>query len=103
MISRWTSYRAFQFDANVADLRASEASQVSEIALYLKANPSLKVGLDGSMVPHNQDLSNDRVRTVRDALIEAGVPGSKIQAGPFDDTKVPQDGRVTVLFRTANY
>jgi outer membrane protein OmpA-like peptidoglycan-associated protein len=103
VINRWTSYRDFQFDSNQAELRASETNKVSEIALYMKANPSLKVGIDGSMEPRNQDLSDQRISTVRDALIKAGVPTSRIEAGTFGDRKLAHDGRVTVLIRTANY
>jgi outer membrane protein OmpA-like peptidoglycan-associated protein len=101
VISRWTSYRDFQFDSNLAELRASDTNQVSDIALYLKANPSLKVGIDGSMEPRNQELSDQRVSTVREALIKAGVTNS-IQTGMFGDKKLAHDGRVTVLIRTAN-
>ena len=44
----------------------------------MNQNPSLRVGIDGSMDPRgtdprNQDLSDRRVNTVRDALIQAGV------------------------------
>jgi outer membrane protein OmpA-like peptidoglycan-associated protein len=39
---------------------------------------------------------------VRDALIQAGVPASKIQAGAFGDTQLARDRRVEVLIRTAN-
>jgi outer membrane protein OmpA-like peptidoglycan-associated protein len=102
VINRWTLYRDFRFDSNQADLRASDTNKVSEIALYMKANPSLKVGIDGSMDPRNQDLSDQRVRTVRDALIKAGVATSRIQAGTFGDSKLARDGRVAVLIRTAN-
>lgn len=105
MIDSWTSYRDFQFDSNHAELRASDTNKVSEIALYLKANPSLKVAIDGSTEPRNTNLSDQRVNTVRDALIKAGVPTSRIQAGTFragtfDDPKFPRDGRVVVMIRT---
>jgi outer membrane protein OmpA-like peptidoglycan-associated protein len=78
-------------------------NKVSEIATYLKANPSLNAGIDGSMDPLNRNLSNLRVGTVRDALNQAGVSTSRIQAGTFGNTKLPRDGRVVVFIRTANY
>jgi len=99
---RWTCYRDFKFDSNQTNLRVSDANTVFEIAIYIKANPTLKVGFDGSMEPLNQDLSDQRVATVRDALIEAGVPGSRIQAGVFTDGKSAHDGRVAVLVRTVD-
>lgn len=103
MINRWTSYRDFRFESNQAELPSSQMNRVSEIATYLKANPSLNAGIDGSMEPRNLDLSDQRVGTVRDALIKAGVPASRIQAGTFGDTRLPRDGRVVVFIRTANY
>ena len=102
MINRWTAYRDFRFDSNQTDLQTSQTNKVSEIAHYLKANPSMKLGIDGSMEPRNQELSDQRVSSVRTALIEAGVPTTRIQTGAFGDKKLPRDGRVTVLIRTAN-
>jgi Outer membrane protein and related peptidoglycan-associated (lipo)proteins len=103
VINQWTSYRNFRFDHDQADLLVSETNKVSEIALYMNANPSLKIGIDGSMEPRNQPLSDQRASTVRDALIKAGVLTSRIQTGVFADTKLPHDGRVFVFIRTANY
>ena len=102
MIDHWTWYRDIRFDSNQPDLRTSETNKLSEVALYIKANPSLKVGIDGSREPRNQDLSDQRVKTVRDTLINAGVPKSRIQTGTFSDSKLTHDGRVGILIRTAN-
>lgn len=107
MVSLWTLYRDFRFDYNRSDLQASEARKVSDIARYMKQNPSLKVGLDGSMDPRgldprNQDLSDRRVSAIRDALIKAGVPASSIQMGAFGDARLTRDRRVAVLLCTAN-
>jgi outer membrane protein OmpA-like peptidoglycan-associated protein len=81
--------------------------KVSEIAQYLKGNPSMKVGLDGSMDPRgtdprNQELRDRRVSAIRDALINAEVPDSKIQMGAFGDAKLARDRQVAVLVRTGN-
>ena len=97
---RWIWYRDFGFDSNQTNLRVSDANKVFEVATYMKANPSLKVGLDASIEPVNQDLSDQRVAAVREALIEAGVPTARIQAGAFTDSKSMHDGRVAVLVRT---
>ena len=103
----WTLYRDFQFDYNQPNLRASETKKVSEIARYLKGNPSLKVAIDPSLNfrgtdPRNQDLSDQRVSAIRDALIKAGVPAAKIQTGAFGDPKLARDGRIALLVRTDN-
>jgi outer membrane protein OmpA-like peptidoglycan-associated protein len=71
-------------------------TKVSEIASYMNENPSLRIGIDGSMDPRgtdprNQDLSDRRISAVRDALIEAGVPSSKIQSGVYGDAKLARD------------
>jgi outer membrane protein OmpA-like peptidoglycan-associated protein len=73
----------------------------------MQQNPSLQVGIDGSMDPRgtdprNQDLSDRRVGAVRDALIQAGVPAYRIQTGAFGDTRLTRDRRVEVLIITGN-
>ena len=107
IVSRWTLYRDIQFAYNRSDLQPSEVKKVSEIVWYLQANPSLKVGLDGSLDPRgtdprNQDLSNQRVNIIHDALVNAGVPDSRIEMGAFGDTNLTRDRRVAVLLKTAN-
>jgi outer membrane protein OmpA-like peptidoglycan-associated protein len=78
--------------------------QVSEIANYMKQNPSLEVGIDGSIpsgsTSSNQILAGRRVIAVREALINAGMPASHIETGAFGDAKLAQDRRVEVLIRT---
>jgi outer membrane protein OmpA-like peptidoglycan-associated protein len=107
VVDRWTSFRDFWFAFNKADLPASEMSKVSEVVAYMKQNPSLRVGIDGSMDPrgtdpHNQDLSDRRISAVRDALIKAGVPAAQIQVGTFGDAQYTRDRRVEVLVRTSS-
>ena len=78
VISRWISYRTFWFDSSMEDLRSSDGGRVSEIAYYMNQNPSLKIGIDGSIPSGSklgsQDLADRRISSVYDALIEAGVP-----------------------------
>lgn len=107
MVNSWTSFRDFWFDFNRADIQPSDTSKASEIADYMNQNPSLRVGIDGSMDPRgtdprNQGLSDRRVDAVRDALIQAGVPASKIRTGAFGDARLTRDRRVEVLISTAN-
>jgi outer membrane protein OmpA-like peptidoglycan-associated protein len=71
----------------------------------MKQNPSIRIGIDGSMAPggtdpRNEDLSDRRVSAVRDALIQAGVQSSRIQSGAFGDTQLKRDRRVEVLLST---
>jgi outer membrane protein OmpA-like peptidoglycan-associated protein len=100
-VVRWTSYREFWFDSNKVDIQASDSSKVSDIANYMKQNPSLRIGIDDTNTnPRSNDLSERRVRAVRNALIEAGVPSARIQSGAYGDAKLAQDQRVEVLVRS---
>jgi outer membrane protein OmpA-like peptidoglycan-associated protein len=105
-VSCWTSYREFWFADGRADLHDAEMAKVSEIANYMKKNPSIQVGIDATLDPQNhnqrdQDLSNQRVKAIRDALVKAGVPADKIKAGAFGDPKLQRDRRVEVLYASA--
>jgi outer membrane protein OmpA-like peptidoglycan-associated protein len=106
-VNRWTLYRDFRFENNRSELQASETKKASEIAQYLKDNPSLKIAIDGSMDPHGTDpqdrqLSDRRASAVRGELIKAGVPANKIELGAFGDKRLARDRRVAVLVRTDN-
>ena len=104
VVSCWTSYRDFWFADGRADLHDAEMAKVSEIVTYMKKNPSLHLGIDASLDSQNynkrdQDLSNQRVKAIRDALINAGIPANKIQVGPFGDPELRRARRVEVLLR----
>ena len=105
VVGLWTAYREITFDSNEADIEPSGKSTISEIAAYMAQNPSLELGIDGSInsastEPLNQDLSNRRVSAVHDALVHAGVPASKIQTGSFSDPQLRRNRRVDVLLKT---
>jgi outer membrane protein OmpA-like peptidoglycan-associated protein len=105
-VNRWTSYRLFNFDDGSASIRTSEMKQVSAITAYLAENPSLQLGIDGSVDANivnrpDRDLDERRVNAVRNALMEAGTPASRIETGAFGDPRLRSEGRVQVLFITA--
>jgi outer membrane protein OmpA-like peptidoglycan-associated protein len=105
-VSNWTPYREITFGRNATDIEPSGMRTISGIAAYMARNPSLELGIDGSMnsagtEPSSQDLSNRRVSAVRDALVEAGVPASKIQTGAFGDPRLRRNRRVDVLLKTS--
>jgi outer membrane protein OmpA-like peptidoglycan-associated protein len=87
--SGWSAYRDYTFNANSNEILGSDSSKAREVANYTDRNPSVRVGIDGS--------NERRVVVVRDALIVAGVPASKIQTGAFGDPQLRRDGRVGVL------
>ena len=89
MAGGWTSYWEYTFNTNSNEILRSDRSKAKEIANYMDQNRSFRIGLDGS--------SERRVGVVRDALMVAGVPASKIQTGAFGDPQLRRDGRVAVL------
>jgi outer membrane protein OmpA-like peptidoglycan-associated protein len=105
VIQYWTSYRDFWFDAEKAAIHDADWHIVAEIAAYMKDNPSLQLGIDGSTNPRatqwrDQNLCDRRVSAIRDSLISAGVPAYRISEGMFGDVRFRRNGRVEVLLRT---
>ncbi|HTF34740.1 MAG TPA: OmpA family protein [Myxococcota bacterium] len=112
----WISLRDIMFDYDKADIRSSEMGKISDVATYVRQNPSVLVGIDGSTDllrgtnQYNESLSRRRVANVRDALIRAGVSANQIETGGFgaerakcnNDTEQcsRRDGRVEVLARS---
>lgn len=102
IVGRWASYRVIDFDYARSELSAADRSVISDVAAYMAKNPSLQVGLDGYNDPNSPRLSERRVGTVREALIAAGVPPSKIQVGAFGDPQLRTDRRVEMLLSTGS-
>jgi len=113
---QWSSFRNFLFDFDKSAIRSNETSHVSDVAAYMKQNPSARVGIDGyadprGTDPYNQGLSERRVDAIRDALVKAGVAGDKIETGAFGEQRLlcndsteacwQTDRRVEVLISTA--
>jgi outer membrane protein OmpA-like peptidoglycan-associated protein len=105
MIANWASYRDFWFDQNMTQIHEADRYLVSEIATYMRANPTLELGIDASTNPRataQRDLTirDNRVNAIRSALIAAGVPANRISAGQFGNVDQRRDGRVEILLRT---
>lgn len=86
----WRQFGDVQFDVDKAVLRPSDADRVSELAAYLKQNPTFRVELEGFADPrgsetYNMKLSTRRVNAVRDALIAAGVEKERILVGAYGE------------------
>jgi outer membrane protein OmpA-like peptidoglycan-associated protein len=113
----WILLRDILFDYDTADIRPSETGKISEIAAYVKQNPSVRVGIDGSTDllrgtnRYNLALSERRIANVRDALIRTGVSADRIETGRFgveraecnDSTErcSQREGRVEVMGRSS--
>jgi outer membrane protein OmpA-like peptidoglycan-associated protein len=107
IVERWTSYQDFNFAYDDARIQNADAGKIASIAAYMQANPSLQLGIDGSMDSRGSDqrnaaLADRRVNAVRSSLIDAGVPAHRIKTGAFGDPQTRRDRRVEVLFTTAN-
>ena len=112
----WSALKDFTFDYDRTDIRSSEQNQPSEIAAYARQNPGVRLGIDGATDllrgtnQYNTGLSQRRVSTVRDALIQAGVSADRIETGKFAVQRAncndsvercsQRDGRVEVLARS---
>jgi len=106
VVEGWTSYREFWFLYNDASIQDSERAKLTEIATYLRQNPSLQICVDGSMDPRgtdprNTELSDRRVKNLCDALIKEGVSANRIVTGSVGDTELRRDRRVEVLIASA--
>jgi len=111
------SLKEIMFDYDRSDIRYSESRKPSEVAAYMSQNPSVRLGIDGytdvrGTSQNNPPLSQRRVTTVRDALVQAGVPADRIETGTFGSDRVmcspsteqcsQREGRVEVLVRASN-
>ena len=85
----WSWYSDYTFNVNSDDILRSDGNKAREIADYMNRNPSFRVAIDGA--------NERRVASVRDALINAGVPAYKIQTGAFGDPQLRRNSRVAVL------
>ena len=88
----WSSFRDFLFDFDKSAIRSNETNHVSDIAAYMKQNPTVQVGIDGHTDPRgtdafNQGLSERRVNAIRDALVNAGVSAGRIKTGAFGESR----------------
>lgn len=86
----WRQFGDVRFEVGKADLRPFDADKVSELAAYLKQNPTFRVELEGFADPrgsdaYNMKLSSRRVNAVRDALIAAGVDKERILVGAYGE------------------
>lgn len=101
---RWTAYRTFTFDTANVEVSASDMPKVYEIVEHLRQNPSLDVGIDGTLGAQavNDDdriLGNQRAAAVRRALMDAGagIASYKIFSGAFSDPDRRRVGQVQIL------
>ena len=113
---QWSTFRDFLFDFDKSAIRSNETGHVTDIAAYMKQNPTARVGIDGHTDPRgtdafNQGLSERRVNGIRDALVKSGVSAGRIHTGAFGESQPKcndsteacwqSDRRVEVLISTS--
>jgi outer membrane protein OmpA-like peptidoglycan-associated protein len=87
--SGWNSYRDYTFKSDNDNIISGDRNKAREIAAYMNNNPSARIALDGS--------NAQRVNIVRGALLNAGVPASRIQTGAYGNPQYRRNSRVAVL------
>jgi outer membrane protein OmpA-like peptidoglycan-associated protein len=98
-VKSWTVYQDFTFDNNSATLHRVQNDKVLAIARHLRENPSQTVAIDSSQYKSgNKDLADRRSRSIREALINAGVPSESIRMGTYGNKNVMRSDRTSVLF-----
>jgi len=80
------------FDTDKATLKPDGQEVVNEIASVLKANPSLKLSIEGhtdntGTAAKNKQLSIDRATTVMNYLVAIGIPKANLKATGFGAEK----------------
>ena len=86
------------FDTAKATIKADSEGQIEEIAGLLKANPRLKLSVEGhtdntGTPDGNRKLSDERAKAVRAALLAKGIEAGRLQAKGFGQDKPVADNR----------
>jgi outer membrane protein OmpA-like peptidoglycan-associated protein len=79
------------FDLNSANLKPTARERLAKVAGILIAYPDIHVEVDGytdntGAADYNQQLSQQRADTVRNYLVQQGVPASSIEAKGFGES-----------------
>ena len=85
----WSLFVDFTFTAENDAISDSDRTKPRRVAQYLEGHPALQVGLDG--------MHLGRVSSVRAALIDAGIPSSRIRIGAFGEPHLRGERRVLVM------
>lgn len=92
VVERWESAEDISFQLNRVEIQAKCASKIARLATWVNRNPLVIVALD----PHSDQpsaftgetdsrLHERRVRSVRDALVAAGIAPERIRTGPVGE------------------
>ncbi len=80
------------FDYDSYDLRPDAQSSISQAASYLSAHPAIRVVIGGycderGSAEYNLALGENRANSARTALVNAGVPASRLRVISYGKEK----------------
>ena len=81
-----------QFEPRQASLSERCNAKIARITRWLQENPEIDVRLAGTAdraVREDTELAAQRVESVRDAIVAAGIHASRIQVAPASDRPIP--------------
>ncbi|MFG2038543.1 OmpA family protein [Dactylosporangium sp. NPDC048998] len=86
-----------EFENDSATLTAKGRAVVENAASILKANPAIKVSIEGhtdvtGTVAHNQALSEARAKTVLDTLVSLGIAPDRLSSKGFGESRPKVQG-----------
>jgi len=86
------------FDTNKSDIKPDAQPTLAEVAKMLKAQPSLRIGIEGhtdnvGAPAANKLLSENRAKSVMGALVTQGVAANRLSASGFGQEKPVADNR----------
>lgn len=85
-------FRNIQFDLNKADIKAESYPILDEVVDYLKANPNVKMEVQGhtcnlGKAEYNMKLSDKRAASVKTYLVDKGVAADRLETKGYGLTK----------------
>jgi OmpA-OmpF porin, OOP family len=86
------------FDTNRWEIKPDAQPTLAEVVKALKASPNLKVSVEGhtdnvGQAPANKTLSENRAKSVMNALVTQGVPAARLSAAGFGQERPIADNR----------
>ena len=95
-----------QYESDRYNLDDESDRMMAEFAIYLKANPKMKVAIHGhtdnvGSPDANMKLSNDRAKAVYDILVKEGIASGRLSYKGFGETK-PAKSNTSDEGRAAN-
>ena len=86
------------FDTGKSELKSDGKATVAEIAAMLKSAPAMRIAIEGhtdnvGQAPANKALSEQRARSVMNAIVAAGIDAKRITAAGFGQERPIADNR----------